>query len=45
MIGSGRTPSLDETVREDDEISPEALDKLDLAGARFDWFRQHVGSR
>jgi CRP-like cAMP-binding protein len=45
MIGAGRTPSLDATVREDDEISPEALDKLDLAGARFDWFRQHVGSR
>jgi CRP-like cAMP-binding protein len=45
MIGTGRTPSLDATVREDDEISPEALDKVDLAGARFEWFRQHVGSR
>jgi CRP-like cAMP-binding protein len=45
LIGTGRTPSLDAEVREDDEISPDALDKIDLAGARFDWFRQHLGSR
>ena len=45
MIGTGRTPNLDESVQEEDEISPDALDKVGLAGARFDWFKQHVGQR
>ena len=44
MIGTGSTPNLEEHVREEDEISPDALDKIDLAGARFDWFRQRVHS-
>jgi len=44
MIGAGgRVPDEEETARAD-EISPEALENVVLAGARFDWFLQRVRS-
>jgi CRP-like cAMP-binding protein len=43
MVGAGgRVPLEESGLHEDDEISPEALGNLALAGARFDWFLQRI---
>jgi CRP-like cAMP-binding protein len=42
MVGAGGRVALDEAEPDGDEISPDALDQVSLAGARFDWFRQRV---
>ena len=43
MIGVGSRVEKDQTPTED-EISPEALESVSLAGARFDWFLQRVSA-
>ena len=42
-IGAGSRVEKDQTPTED-EISPEALESVSLAGARFDWFLQRVSA-
>ncbi len=44
MIGAGGKVGLDEQAQEEDEISPDALGQVQLAGARFDWFLQRIRS-
>ena len=44
MVGAGGRISLEESESEQDEISPDALGQVSLAGARFDWFLQRVRS-
>jgi CRP-like cAMP-binding protein len=44
MIGAGGKLNLEEQVHEEDEISPDALGQVALAGARFDWFLQRIRS-
>ena len=42
MIGASGRVSLQEQEHEEDEISPDALGQVALAGARFDWFLQRI---
>jgi CRP-like cAMP-binding protein len=42
MIGVGARVVPEEHEQEEDEISPDALENVSLAGARFDWFLQRV---
>jgi len=44
MIGSGARSASEILDSDEDEITPEALDNMALAGARFDWFLQRVRS-
>ncbi len=44
MIGTGGRVESDPESRQEDEISPEALESVALAGARFDWFLQRVSA-
>jgi CRP-like cAMP-binding protein len=45
MIGAADRVAPEQNTPHEDEISPEALDTLTLAGARFDWFLQRVGAK
>ena len=44
MAMSGREggASLDEDTQDEDEIAPDQLEKVSLAGARFDWFMRRL---
>lgn len=46
MLGYGRpdiaAPPQEDTDGDDDEINPETLDNLALAGARFDWLQRRL---
>ena len=44
MIGAGGRVERERETQREDEISPEALETVALAGARFDWFLQRVGA-
>jgi len=44
MIGAGARSASEILASEDDEISPDAMENVALAGARFDWFLQRVRS-
>ncbi len=42
QLGYGRTAQLDATTEEEDELSPNALDNMYLAGTRFDLMRRNL---
>ena len=42
MIGAGARSVSEMLESDEDEITPEALENMALAGARFDWFLQRV---
>ena len=45
MVGDNAPATRREEASEPDELSPDALDRTALAGARFDWFIKHVRSQ